>query len=104
LVIYVCRRGPTKYTRNWEDETAYVKKRGGPSGGNRGGGNYRERREDFPSLEETSGGVQSPGVARQEHRSNVNVAPRGGRGRSRGTPNRPQEILPRSNRQFENSR
>jgi len=56
----VFRRGPNTYTRQWEDEEAYQKPRGGFRGrGNRGRGNYRDsnRRggdvgyeEEFPEL------------------------------------------------------
>lgn len=68
---YYFRRGPNKYTRNWEDEAAYKsasfitvgrgKGRGGSRGRGRGGRIYREEaitatpgsnQEDFPVLGE----------------------------------------------------
>lgn len=59
---YLFRRGPNKYTRNWEDEDAYSKPqisalstRGGRRGGRRGGTTQpqhcdSEHQEEFPPL------------------------------------------------------
>ena len=45
-------RGPNKYTRNWEDEEAYVK----PTAPRGRGGATRGGREEFPALGERDGG------------------------------------------------
>lgn len=45
--IFVFRRGPNKYTRNWEDEDAYGKTVNLPSRGNR---RFQKNNEDFPAL------------------------------------------------------
>ena len=75
-----CRRGPNKYTRNWEDEDAYSKQqaaapstRGGRRGGRRGGANQTRNvnvdQEDFPPLinnnNENNGNAPEPSLPNQ---------------------------------------
>ncbi|KAL1115221.1 hypothetical protein AAG570_007252 [Ranatra chinensis] len=81
-------RGPTKYTRNWEDETAYSKKRGG-GGAGRG---FTPHKEDFPSLQDSEDKYP---VGRGSGRGRGRGGARHGRGGAgQGAPRTPREEAP----------